>query len=295
MVSSRILVFLSAILMLIVHAIGQLAYPQSYDCSNNNGNYTSNSIYETNLNQLLSSLYSNTTIDYGFYYSSYGQNSDTAYAIGLCRGDVTPDDCRGCLKNSSSLLTRLCPNQKEAIAWCDQCMLRYSNSSIFGIMKTHPRYYIWNTKNVSANYVAQFNKELSILLNNLTKEAAAGGSLRKYAAGSAIATDFMRLYALVQCTPDLSEQDCSNCLFAAIADVPTCCAGKVGAYVLLPSCNIRFQVYSFFNSTAAPPSTNTTTSPPSTNTTTSKGIHAIMPITKQIMLSIIRISLCVSL
>ena len=165
--------------------------------------------------------------------------------------------------------------------WCVQCMLRYSNSSIFGIMETNPGYHIWNLENVSANYVAQFNDDLNILLNNLTNEAAAGGSLRKYAAGSAIATDFMRLYALVQCTPDLSEQDCNNCLLAAIAYVPQCCAGKVGGSVLLPSCNIRFQVYSFFNSTAAPPSTNATTS---------KGIHAIMPITKQIMLSIIRIN-----
>ncbi|XP_030968656.1 putative receptor-like protein kinase At4g00960 isoform X2 [Quercus lobata] len=270
MVSSRILFFLSAILMLIVHAMGQLAYSQSYNCSNSYGNYTSNSIYETNLNQLLSSLYSNTTIDFGFYKSSYGQNSDQVYGIGLCRGDVTPDDCRECLKNSSSLLTQLCPNQKEAIVRCVHCMLRYSNSSIFGIMETNPGYHILNLENVSANYVAQFNDDLNILLNNLTNEAAAGGSLRKYAAGSAIATDFMRLYALVQCTPDLSEQDCNNCLLAAIAYVPQCCAGKVGGSVLLPSCNIRFQVYSFFNSTAAPPSTNATTSPPSTNTTTSK-------------------------
>ena len=151
--------------------------------------------------------------------------------------------------------------QLEAIVWWDQCMLRYSNSSIFGIMETYPGYYIWN---VSANYVAQFNDDLNILLNNLTNEAAAGGSLLKYAAGSAIATDFKRLYALVQCTPDLSEQDCNNCLLVAIADVPQCCAGKVGGRVLLTSCNIRFEVYSF----------NSTTAPPSTNTTTSKGIHA---------------------
>ncbi|KAM4113024.1 hypothetical protein ACJW30_05G186400 [Castanea mollissima] len=188
------------------------------------------------------------------------QNSDTAYAIGLCRGDVKPDDCRGCLKNSSSLLAQLCPNQKEAIV-----------CSIFGIMETYPGYYIWDLENVSANYVAQFNDDLNILLNNLTNEAAAGGSLRKYAAGSALATDFKRLYALVQCTPDLSEQDCNNCLLVAIADVPQCCAGKVGERVLLTSCNIRFDVYSFFNSTAAPPSTNTATSPPSTNTATSEG------------------------
>ena len=93
--------------------------------------------------------------------------------------------------------------------WYEQCMSRYSNSSIFGIMETYPGFYIWDLGNVSTNYVAQFNDDLNILLNNLTNEAAAGGSLRKYAAGSVIATDFKRLYALV-----------------AITDVPQCCAGR---------------------------------------------------------------------
>ena len=113
MVSSRLLFFLSAILILIVQAFAQPPSFLYYSCLDT-GNYTKNSTYETNLNQLLSSLYSNTEIDYGFYNSSYGQNSDEVYAIGLCRGDVKTDVCRNCLKNSSDLLTRLCP-EKEAI------------------------------------------------------------------------------------------------------------------------------------------------------------------------------------
>nr|XP_023890052.1 cysteine-rich receptor-like protein kinase 10 [Quercus suber] len=269
LVSSRLLFLLSAILILIqASALPAPLLPPT--CNNNNGNYTSNSTYEKNLNQVLYSLYSNTTIDYGFYYSSYGQNSDQVYAIGLCGGDVNPDDCRGCLTNCSTLLTQLCPNQKEAIWWYSQCMLRYSNRSIFGIMNSTIQVDLCNNENVSANYVDQYNDDVHILLNNLTSEAAAGGSLRKYAAGSAITTDFKKLYALVQCTPDLSEQDCTNCLLIAIAAYPQYCAGKVGRSVLLTSCKIRYEDYSFFHSTTAPApsSTNTTTSPPLTNTTT---------------------------
>ncbi|KAL4628562.1 hypothetical protein ACB092_05G248200 [Castanea dentata] len=202
-----------------------------------------------NRNQVLSSLYSNTTIDYGFYYSSYGQNRDKVYTIGLCRGDVNPDDCRGCLKNSSTLLTQDCPNQKEAVG-----------CSIFGIMDTSFHVLVCDMQNVSANYLAQFNDDVNILLNNLKSEAAAGASLRKYAAGSAITTDFTKIYALVQCTPDLSEQNCVNCLLSAIATVPNYCAGKVGRIVVLTSCSIRYDDHSFFDSTKAPSSTNTTTS-----------------------------------
>ena len=83
-------------------------------------------------------------------------------------------------------------------------------------------------------------------LNNLTSEAVAGGSLRKYAAGSAITTDFKKLYALVQCTPDLSKQDCTNWLLITIAVYPQYCAGKVGRSVLLTSCKIRYEDYSFY-------------------------------------------------
>jgi hypothetical protein len=175
MVSSRLLFFLSAILILIVQATAQLPF-LSYYCYDN-GNYTNNRIYETNLNQLLSSLYSNTEIDYGFYNSSYGQNSDEVYAIGLCRGDFKPDVCRSCLKNSKDNLTRLCPNQKEAIGWNDQCMLRYSNrSSIFGTVETKPYFVLWNPKSVSTNYLDKFNDALRTLLENLRSEAKAGDS-----------------------------------------------------------------------------------------------------------------------
>ena len=244
MVSSRLLFLLSPILMLIIHANGQPSF-RDYFCDNNNGNYTSNSIYEKNLYQLLPTLYSNTTIDYGFYYSTYGQNSDPVYAIGLCRGDVNPDDCRGCLKNSSALLTQTCPNQKNAIGVYDECILRYSNSSIYGIMEISPVLYQSNLNKVAANSVGQFNDDLNSLLSNLTNEAAAGSSLLKYAARGGT-RDFLPLYALVQCTPDLSEQDCTNCLLIAIAVYPQYCAGKVGRSVLLTSCKIRYEDYSFY-------------------------------------------------
>ncbi|KAM4101970.1 hypothetical protein ACB094_05G186900 [Castanea mollissima] len=191
----ELLLFLLSAILIPIQASALLPYLFPPTCNNNSGNYTSNSTYKTNLNQVLSSLYSNTTIDYGFYYSSYGQNPDKVYAIGLCRGDVNPDDCRGCLKNSSTLLTQDCPNKKEAVG-----------CSIFGIMDTSFHILVCDMQNVFANYLAQFNDDVNILLNNLKTEAAAGASLCKYAAGSAITTDFKKIYALVQCTPDLLEQ-----------------------------------------------------------------------------------------
>jgi hypothetical protein len=63
-------------------------------------------------------------------------------------------------------------------------------------------------------------------MENLRSEAVVGGSLRKFAVGNATVTNFQTIYALVQCTPDLSKQDCKNCLDGASKEISKCCYGK---------------------------------------------------------------------
>ncbi|KAJ0024957.1 hypothetical protein Pint_07108 [Pistacia integerrima] len=113
-----------------------------------------------------------------------------AKGMALCRGDVKPDICRGCINDSSLELSKLCPNQKEAVIW-------------------------------------------------LKKKAASGGCHRKFARGNRTTPSCQTIYALVQCTPDLSEQQCIDCLNNATALIPTACAGKQGCRVIAPSCNFR--------------------------------------------------------
>ncbi|TXG47120.1 hypothetical protein EZV62_026414 [Acer yangbiense] len=181
-------------------------------CLSGNGNYTTNSTYQANLNSLLSSISSNSEISYGFYNLSAGQGSNKVNAIALCREDINLDVCYSCVNDSISKLTQLCPYRKEAIGWYDTCMLRYSNRDIFHIMdaETSLRYYLCNPNNVSS--LDQFNQVLENLLDGLRSNAASGGSLGKFAVGYASAPAFKTLYALVQCTPDLFEQECNDCL-----------------------------------------------------------------------------------
>ncbi|XP_023894979.1 cysteine-rich receptor-like protein kinase 26 [Quercus suber] len=297
------LLFLSAICIFIAQAFAQPSF--LYHFCLDNGNYTSNSTYKANLNQLLSSVSSNTEIDYGFYNSSYGQNPDKVYAIGLCRGDVKPDVCRSCLNNATNLLPLLCPNQKEAIGWYDYCMLRYTFRDIFGIMEASPVFYMWNNNNVSAN-VDQFNQDLRTLLDSQRVQAAKGGSLRKFAAGNATAPNFQTLYSLVQCIPDLSEQNCSDCLVGAMGDIPQCCDGKQGGRVVRPSCNLRYEVSLFYDPTAitvpspplVPPASP---SPPSTNSPAAKGkksnksLTVIIIVVPTVAFLVLIISICIYL
>ncbi|ONI02213.1 hypothetical protein PRUPE_6G184100, partial [Prunus persica] len=177
---------------------------------------------------------------YGFYNSSYGENPDQVYAIGLCRGDVTVDNCRGCLSNATQRLTQDCPNQKEAFGVIEQCTLRYSNRSIYGAMETFPALMWYNPQNVTSD-VDGFFQELKTLLEDLRGQAAGNGSLRKFAAETATAINFQTIYGLAQCTPDLTEQVCSDCLGSSLADIPKYFQGMQGAVISKPSCNVSMR------------------------------------------------------
>uniref|UniRef100_A0A6M2EQV4 Gnk2-homologous domain-containing protein n=1 Tax=Populus davidiana TaxID=266767 RepID=A0A6M2EQV4_9ROSI len=255
MAASKLLFFFCSIFInLLVLSIAQADPVLKHICSDT-GNFTNSSDYKSNLNNLLSSFSSNTKIDYGFYNDSYGQNNDKVTAISLCRGDKKPETCRSCITNSSQELTKLCPNQKEAYIWYDDCMLRYSNRSIVGSMEFGPRFWMYNPNNVTDE--KEFHEKLNVLLGNLTNLAALGDSRRKFAAGNATAEKSQQtMYALVQCTPDLNQQQCSKCLNQAIELIPTCCSKRQGGRVISPSCHFRYEKDPFYDlvATTPPPS-----------------------------------------
>lgn len=66
------------------------------------GNYANGTIYQQNLNTLLSNFSSNLS-DSGFYNSSSGEGSNKVNAIALCRGDLGPDRCGTCVSDCTLL------------------------------------------------------------------------------------------------------------------------------------------------------------------------------------------------
>ncbi|GAB2298139.1 hypothetical protein Dimus_032211 [Dionaea muscipula] len=223
-------------------------------------NYTINSTYRTNLNNLLSSLSSATPNTYGFYNLTAGlQGPDKAYGIALCRGsDLGPEDCHPCLQDAARRITVDCPTQSEAMGWYDACMIRYSNRDIFGVQDTRPSFCLSN-RDLDTD-VNTFNRTVFALLGKLRNMTASGDDQLKFAVDEDNFTDSFnneqRLFALTQCTPDLSKPDCYDCLGAAMDGIPSCCGGKIGCRVILPSCSITYEQYIFWDS-------NTLPSPPS--------------------------------
>ncbi|KAL9667802.1 hypothetical protein QQ045_002170 [Rhodiola kirilowii] len=85
-------------------------------------NYTSNSIYQNNLNTLLSSLSSNNDINYGFYNFSAGEGIDRVNAIALCRGDISQTACRRCVNFSTTDLPKSAPGPDLTEVQCSDCL-----------------------------------------------------------------------------------------------------------------------------------------------------------------------------
>ncbi|KAK6264900.1 hypothetical protein SCA6_020334 [Theobroma cacao] len=213
--------------------------------------YTRNSTYQRNLNFILSSLQSNSTVESGFYNLEVGQDpSDIVYGLFLCRGDVTQDICQECVNTAAGEIVLLCPDQKTAVIFYDECTIRYSDRSFFSQWKMEFVLYTFNTGNVSTpdGFMA--------LLENTTKgiagQAANDQSGRKFATEEADFNSFPKLYTLAQCTTDLSVSSCYNCLQTAVSLLPICCLGKPGGRVMLQSCNIRYELYPFYRITAEP-------------------------------------------
>ncbi|XP_019087858.1 PREDICTED: putative cysteine-rich receptor-like protein kinase 23 isoform X2 [Camelina sativa] len=217
-----------------------------YHICPNTTTYTSSSTYFTNLITVLSSLSSrNVPYSTGFHNGTVGQAPDRVTGLFLCRGDLSPEVCRSCVTFAVKDTFNRCPKEREVVVYYDECMLRYSNESILSTLSTGGGMYMWNTQNVTSNQLDQFKDLVGSTMNQAATEAA--NSPRKFSARTANFTRLQSLYGLVQCTPDLTRQDCLSCLQQSINQLPT---DKIGGRFIMHSCNSRYELYVFYNESA---------------------------------------------
>ncbi|KAK6932389.1 Gnk2-homologous domain [Dillenia turbinata] len=212
--------------------------------SNTTTSSTSTSL--TKLEALLSSQALNSTNQNGFYHASVGfQAPDIVYGSYLCRGDISSDDCHDCIVLAQGHLLQNCSSAESAIIYYDVCLLRYSNEPIPTTATLDPIILLVNVYNMTIER-DKFMKLVGETMNDIKGEAARGTD-KKFATTEAKFTDSETLYTLAQCTPDLSTTDCNTCLLTCINALDK---GRQGARTLLPSCNVRFVIYPFYNFTA---------------------------------------------
>ncbi|KAH9606668.1 hypothetical protein KSS87_014878 [Heliosperma pusillum] len=252
----------------------------SHECSNTT--FSRNSKYQTNLNTVFNDLASNATNRYGYHTATAGVGSNNVvYGSFLCRGDQSGKSCQDCVTTATvtDLPITYCPNRNVGIIWYYECMVRYSNESFFGILVQDPGWITSQSQNVTGN-VTQFTDITDDMLITIASRAAAGGSDIMYATGAVGYSSFGTVYGLVQCTPDLGNYHCKECLVDAIATFPIC----KGSKLVRRECNAEFQTYPFFNGNATlteifptPPAPPPTSNDTGTGNGTGTGTGILVP------------------
>ncbi|KAG5617972.1 hypothetical protein H5410_017796 [Solanum commersonii] len=246
--------------------------PLHHSCSMSK-NYTEGSKFQSNLNRLLfRSLYNNGGNSI-YTNVSEGEEPDKVHGVFLCRRYVAPKDCQNCIDVASERILHECPLDRQGNIWYDDCLVRYSNIPNFASMlDTSFSSILYNIQNVSQP--EQFMEYLSAMFHNLTTQAITINPKLKYAENSDLIISFQRLYGMVQCLPDLSAVDCFTCLENALSGMGNFLLASVpsGIRILLPSCNLRYELYPFFYA-SVPPSAS--------QGNENKGMSSVPPSTSQ--------------
>ncbi|XAR60906.1 hypothetical protein NMG60_11034449 [Bertholletia excelsa] len=206
-----------------------------------NSNITNSNI-SSNIDRLLAKLVQGTIIN-GFTATSLGYDEDRVYGLSQCRADVSSNDCSSCIKDAAREIRTRCPNQADARIWYDYCFLRYDIENFIRQVDTSVGIFYYNTGKVTDPET--FNKELGKLMDQIVLEAQ-NPQNKGNGRGKTTLSPFLTLYALVQCTRDLMQVDCAQCLAIAIGNFEGICKDRKGCRVLYSSCYVRYELYPFY-------------------------------------------------
>ncbi|KAF7033381.1 hypothetical protein CFC21_044487 [Triticum aestivum] len=224
-----------------------LTAAQTWPACGESGNYKSNSTYEANL-KLLSSILpkkaaSNTTL---FATDTVGNVPNTIFALALCRGDSNASACEGCLVTAFQDGKEHCTSNKDATVYYNSnpCMLRFSNQNFLATNVNDNIFVIVSLEMFINISTRAFNFLLFTLLNNTAQSAA--NSSRRFTTSRLDVSSLPTLYCLMQCTPDLSADDCAACFQPYSQLTLKYMDRRKGGRLLGTRCSMRYEIYPFF-------------------------------------------------
>ncbi|KAF7026106.1 hypothetical protein CFC21_038238 [Triticum aestivum] len=239
------MVILPLLLLLLV----PLAAAETWPFCGESGNYKSNSTYEANLRHLSSTLpkkaASSTTL---FATDTVGNVPNTIFALALCRGDSNASACEGCLVTAFQDGQEHCTSNKDATVYYNSnpCMLRFSNQNFLATNVNDNILVIVSLDmfiNISTR-ADSFRFLLFTLLNNTAQSAA--NSSRRFITSRLDVSSLPTLYCLMQCTPDLTADDCAACFQPYSQITLKYMDGRKGGRLLGTRCSMRYEIYPFF-------------------------------------------------
>ncbi|XP_058078773.1 cysteine-rich repeat secretory protein 55-like [Magnolia sinica] len=208
---------------------------------NNDKTYT-RAKTSSNIDNVLSQLVVKTPLS-GFANTSFGSGQDAIYGLAQCRGDVSTEECVKCTADAAKQIRQVCTNQADARIWFDFCFLRYDTEDFVGKLDTSFGVFYFNVEN--ATDPEAFVEKLGGLMDRVRAQGV-GPTSRGLGKDKLKFSPFVTIYALVQCTGDLSRLSCAQCLATAVSSFHTYCEYRKGCRVLYSSCYVRYEIYPFF-------------------------------------------------
>ncbi|CAI8587265.1 unnamed protein product [Vicia faba] len=249
----------SAMIMLIIlmlksiHFVSGIDNPIDTYCPDNFPLYTSNTSFHKNLKLLMETLSSNIVASNTSFFNntSTGEGLDKVYGQALCRGDMTNSTvCKECIEKASKDLMNRCKSE-DAMIWYELCQVRYSFQMFFTNAVYTGKYPKQNDLEKHVSDPISFQQVLNYLMNNISNEAAFSPSKNMFATAEIEFSDKKRTYGLVECTKDISETECRSCLSSAIMELNQCCSYREGGIIVSRNCNVRFDLFEFFNGSSS--------------------------------------------
>ncbi|XP_039822892.1 cysteine-rich receptor-like protein kinase 6 [Panicum virgatum] len=176
-------------------------------------NYTANSTYQSNLKLLSTTLPKKATTSPSqlFATDTAGAIPDTIYALALCRGDTNTSACAACIANAFRDAQQVCAYVMDVTVYYDPCNLRFSNQNFLTSIDNTKQLIKGNGENVTSP-AAAFDAAVGVLLSAVVDYAVLNSSVRFGTGVEDFDTNIPSIYAMAQCTPDLSPDECRACL-----------------------------------------------------------------------------------
>ncbi|XP_037419463.1 cysteine-rich receptor-like protein kinase 10 [Triticum dicoccoides] len=245
---SSSMIIIHALLLLALIPLAAGAAPPLSLCGE--GNYSSGGAYETNLlDLLLGTLRQIASSSRSlFAKGSLGAAPDTAWALVLCRGDVSADECYGCVTSAGRDAATTCNRSRDVALCYNNCYVRLANYNFLDITDNSGVVASMSALNITSIDVVGYDLALTGLLN-ATVQYAVQKSSRLFATGQWVGTDpdFNYIYSAAQCASDLSRPQCRNCLQRLMGKwQSTFVRNMWGARQAGPWCTLRSELFPFY-------------------------------------------------
>ncbi|XP_019090700.1 PREDICTED: cysteine-rich receptor-like protein kinase 38 isoform X2 [Camelina sativa] len=219
--------------------------------------FRTNSSYHKNRDSLFSTLSDKVTTNGGFYNASL----DGVHVLAFCRRDYERQGCIDCVEKSIRQIKTSCSNLVDSFN-CDSddrdrvsCFVRTTNHSTYRLpefgpatLDPSPLAIDTSTKNMTL-----FRQEWDAMVDRALEAATVDTStavLKYYGAVKAEFTEFPNVYMMMQCTPDITSDECKKCLQESVTYFKNQFWGRQGGGICRPSCVFRWDLDAFYGAFA---------------------------------------------